>query len=93
LIAGTTYFLVANGLNSSSAGWQFSLSDVGPFYFNESGSATGPWTSTNSQISAFEVDGTPVTTREPSSLFLVGAGLLGLVVIGRSKFGRPKSLA
>jgi PEP-CTERM motif len=82
LTSGTTYFLVAvsSPVDGYSA-WNDSNSDVGSYYYNGTGSATGPWTLTTSgsdTLPAFEVDGTPLTpTPEPPSQLLFGTGLLG----------------
>jgi hypothetical protein len=68
--------------------WDTADSGVpGALYYNSSASTTSfPYESFTPTESAFEIDGTPVATPEPSSLLLLGAGLLGLVVIGRKRF-------
>jgi PEP-CTERM motif len=90
LFAGTTYYIV---LQQTAGGDALQWDNTNPpvsgsiFLANPSSpSATSTsWTpSSDSSVPAFEVDGTSVA--EPSSLLLLGAGLLALAVIGRKKF-------
>lgn len=81
LTSGTSYWLVATETDAnSSQGWSFSNSDTGTFAFNLSGSATGPWTtSSDTNLSAFEVDGSTPTAAaaEPGTLSILAVDLLG----------------
>jgi MYXO-CTERM domain-containing protein len=56
---GTQYWLVAQQSDpNSDQEWNFSYGDVGGnFAFNQTGSATGPWSTETSTLSAFQVDG------------------------------------
>jgi hypothetical protein len=88
LDAGTMYFIVAQQSNpSTESGWQVSLGPNATIYSNEVGSATGPWTQDSDLATgAFEVNGTAVATPEPSSIALLGTGLLALAGAARRKF-------
>ncbi len=92
LLSGTTYDIVVQ----QTAGGNLIRWDntnppvIGSIYLSSTPSPTPPsWTPYyDGSVPAFEVDGTPdpVATPEPSSLLLLGAGLLALAVIGRKKF-------
>ncbi len=91
LDAGTTYFLVAQQSGGSSlSGSQPALRARGTIYDNADGSRTGQWDDDpNGALGAFEVNGTAYgsyATPEPSSLFLLGAGLLCAAGMARWKF-------
>lgn len=81
LDAGTTYWIVGQeATNTLTTGWMWSYSDTGAWYYNESGTATGPWIAATAgdEFSAFDVTGTAASaTPEPGSLALLGTGMLG----------------
>lgn len=88
LLAGTTYDIVVQQVAGPDLlQWENTNPPVsGSIYLSSTPSPTPPsWTpSGDSSVPAFEVDGTAVA--EPSSLLLLGAGLLALAVMGRKKF-------
>jgi hypothetical protein len=86
LNAGTLYFMVAQQDNHTfPAAWVFSPGPNAITYFNEIGSATGPWTpNTNLPLGAFQVNGVALSP-EPTSIALFGTGILGLVAVARRK--------
>ena len=94
LDAGTTYWIVGQETNSADeADWLYSFSDTGTWFYNETGSSTGPWTTATAgnTFSAFDVTGTPSTTPpvpEPGSLALLGSGLVGVLAAARRKLQR-----
>jgi hypothetical protein len=86
LNAGTLYFLVAQQSNSLNvASWGFSNNDVDTAFFNESGSATGPWTPTAGPVSAYELHGIALAP-EPPSAVLLASGLIALLAVGYKRF-------
>lgn len=76
LQAGTSYWLtLVAGDPSADDAWSWnSIGKVG-FAHTYGGSPTGPWTIITGTSTAFEIDGTPTGTPEPSSLLLFGFGL------------------
>ena len=88
LTAGTNYFLVVQDtVAGSTAVWSFANGLFGTISVNEIGSATGPWQEAPDDfIAGFQVDGeVNGTVPEPSSIFLLGMGLLGILSVGGSK--------
>ncbi|MGH9450848.1 MAG: choice-of-anchor R domain-containing protein [Terriglobia bacterium] len=90
LDSGTAYWLVAVETDpNSQQQWSLSTADTGTTAVNTSTSATGPWSvHPEDKISAFDVNGTPVTTTatpEPASLLLFGTGLLGAAILVRRR--------
>ncbi|HEV2578219.1 MAG TPA: choice-of-anchor R domain-containing protein [Acidobacteriaceae bacterium] len=92
LDAGSTYWLVAQQTDSANTtGWLYSFGDTGTWYYNELGSATGPWTAATQgdNFSAFDVTGTPTNSvspvPEPGTLALLALGLVGVVAIERRR--------
>lgn len=91
LTQGARYWLVALQTGGTNTGWFWSVNgDSAVTAFNFSGSADPPsWDASTSDniLAAFEVDGTSATTAspEPTSLLLLGTGLLGLALVVRRR--------
>ena len=83
LVAGTTYWIVGQQTDPTQlTAWGYSPSATGSWFYDESDSATGPWSAaTNNHFSGFDVSGTPTTapTPEPGTLSLLGSGVAGLM--------------
>jgi hypothetical protein len=90
LDAGTINFLVAYQPDpSSESGWNLALSTTGTIYSNKNGRVTGSWNQDPSgPLAAFEVNGVPAATPEPSTLVLLGTGVLGLAGMACRKLSR-----
>jgi hypothetical protein len=98
LVAGETYFVFAvpsaSGDPDEVTEWDYIVGDHAPFYFNESGVPSEPWIEQSGVVSnlpALEVDGTPVnmsSTPEPSTLVLLGTGVMGVAGVVRRRLAR-----
>jgi hypothetical protein len=82
---GETYFIVAvpstGGNPLDVTDWNKIPTDPTPFYFNENGTASGPWLTDTTGALALQVDGAPPTgspVPEPSGLVLLTTGLAAL---------------
>jgi hypothetical protein len=91
---GTTYFVIAvpstGGDPLDVTDWNKLANDPTPFYFNESGAASGPWLTDTTGALALQVDGGPVTgssVPEPSGavLLVTGIGALAGGVLRRRR--------
>jgi len=89
LNTSTTYWIVAQEADANTEQvWMFAyLDQFGHAAFDQNGSINGPWNQFDSTIMGMRIDGGSVTTPEPTTLFLLGAGLLALGAGLRRKMG------
>ena len=89
LNTSTTYWIVAQESDpNTEQAWMFAYQDQqGHLAFDQTGSITGPWTQFDGTIMGMRIDGGSVGTPEPSSLMMLGAGLLALGAGIRRKMG------
>ena len=87
LAAGTTYWLVAVEADpGTEQTWDFAYNDAtNGIAFNNSGSATGPWTQFTGVDVAFRIDGTTGVPDSGSSFLLLGISLLSVVGFVRQR--------
>lgn len=93
LQAGSEYWLVAQESDGSTRSqFFFSPTATGTWYYNEAGSTTGPWNvaTLTPSIGAFDVNAnvTQSPVPEPSSLLLLGSGMMGVLGMARRRFVR-----
>ena len=86
-LAAGNYWLVAVETDPSTLqSWDFIYNDAtAPLAQGNSAIPTGLTVIPDSAEEAFQIDGSPVATPEPSSFLLLGSGLLGLAGLGKRR--------
>jgi len=86
LQAGTLYFLVAQQSSSIESLWHLSVGPHSTIYYNLTDSVFGPWKQApDAPVGAFSVNGKVSVTPEPSTLTLLGTGLVSLAGVARRR--------
>lgn len=86
LTADETYILavIADPTTTNDLGWYYNNQGLsGPFVYSTDGGST--WGATSGPLSAFDILGGPASAPEPTTVALLGAGLLCLLARARKR--------
>lgn len=87
LTSGTEYWFVLTILSSNLIGWESAGTSLQPYAFTAS--STSGFTPDDTNGSQFEIDGNPLASAiapEPTSIALLGTGVLGVAGVLRKRF-------